>query len=114
MGLKILVTGSSGLIGSEADGSTLFRTYQTDLPAQSRLTIKRGHNRWRCLIPKGLLNGGDYFISPRIGIHNHSWTVNEDAVLQFQITLDHATSSLWSSRQPGMIAPILQWKAALD
>jgi lipopolysaccharide transport system ATP-binding protein len=99
-----------------ADGTILFRTYQTDLPEQSWPRIRRGQNRWRCLIPKGLLNGGEYLISPRISIHNVSWTVNEDAALQFRIALDHGSSPLWAAlteaSRPGMIAPILQWQPA--
>ena len=60
---------------------TVLRTYQTDLPAEQWPTIQAGLNRWRCKIPKGLLNGGDFVVSPRIGIHNISWIVHEDAVL---------------------------------
>ena len=70
-------------------GSDVFRTYQTDLPLERWPTINAGRNRWRCRIPKGLLNGGDLLVNPRIGIHNVSWIVHEDAVLQFRINLRH-------------------------
>jgi lipopolysaccharide transport system ATP-binding protein len=101
---------------ADADGTVLFRTYQTDLPADRWPVIRRGRNRWQCTIPKGLLNGGEYVVSPRISTHNVSWTVNGDPVLQFRLALDHGSSPLWAAlteaSRPGMIAPILQWQPA--
>jgi lipopolysaccharide transport system ATP-binding protein len=93
---------------------TVLRTYQTDLPPEQWPTLQIGCNRWRCRIPKGLLNGGDFLINPRIGIHNVSWIVHEDAVLKFQMNLRHGVSPLWNSMteagRPGLVAPILDWE----
>jgi lipopolysaccharide transport system ATP-binding protein len=93
---------------------TVLRTYQTDLPPERWPTLQMGCNRWRCRIPKGLLNGGDFLLNPRIGIHNVSWIVHEDAVLQFQMNLRHGVSPLWNSMteaaRPGLVAPILDWE----
>jgi lipopolysaccharide transport system ATP-binding protein len=101
---------------TNSEGVTVFRTYQTDLPPNRWPLLQIGRNRWRCKIPKGLLNGGDFVLSPRIGIHNVSWLVHEDAVIQFRINLRHGVSPLWSSLtaadRPGLIAPILEWKPA--
>jgi lipopolysaccharide transport system ATP-binding protein len=102
---------------TNSEGVTLVRTYQTDLPPEQWLPVQSGWNRWRCKIPKGLLNRGDFFVSPRIGILDEwldvSWIVHEDAVLQFRMNLRHAVSPFWHAlsegNHPGLIAPILDW-----
>ncbi len=97
------------------EGITLLRSYQTDLSANQLPAIKIGVNSWRCIIPSGLLNGGLYYLCPRIGMHNLYWIVNLDPVVQFEIVLDHGISPLWNSlngnRRKGIIAPILNWHA---
>src|SRR5262249_46782616 len=101
---------------ANSEGVTVLRTYQTDLSPECWPPLTMGRNRWRCKIPKGLLNGGDFLVSPRIGIHNVSWIVHEDAVLQFRMNLRHGVSPLWNSlseaSRPGLVAPILDWKPA--
>jgi lipopolysaccharide transport system ATP-binding protein len=102
---------------ANSEGVTVLRTYQTDLPPKRWPPMQPGPNRWRCKIPKGLLNGGDFVVNPRIGIHNVSWIVHEVAVVQFRINLRHGVSPLWNSlteaNRPGLIAPILDWSAAV-
>jgi lipopolysaccharide transport system ATP-binding protein len=98
---------------TNSEGVTLLRTYQTDLLPERWLPVQIGFNRWRCKIPKGLLNGGDFLVGPRIGIFNVSWIVHEDAVLQFRMNLRHGVSPLWHAlsegNHPGLIAPVLDW-----
>jgi lipopolysaccharide transport system ATP-binding protein len=100
-----------------AEGITLFRTYQTDLPPECWPPLKIGHNRWRCTIPRGLLNGGEFVVSPRIGIHNVAWLVHEDAAIRFQVVLRHGVSPLWNAlteaSRPGLVAPICDWKSVV-
>jgi hypothetical protein len=102
---------------TDCEGITVFRTYQTDLPPERWPPMHLGRNRWRCKIPKGLLNGGNFFVSPRIGIHNLAWIVHEDGVLQFRLNLRHGVSPMWNSlteaNRPGVVAPILEWNAAV-
>jgi lipopolysaccharide transport system ATP-binding protein len=105
--------GASLCVGFELanyEGLTVFRTYQTDLPLEHWPSIRKGHNRWRCTISKALLNDGEYVVNPRISIHNIAWIVKMDAALRFRIHMASGLSPLWGSR-PGVIAPILQWKA---
>ena len=98
---------------TNAEGVTVFRTYQTDKPSRDWPTVTIGRNRWRCKIPNGLLNGGEYFINPRISIHNVSWIVHEEASVRFRLRLSHGVSPLWNSlseaNRPGLVAPILDW-----
>ena len=95
-------------------GETILRSYQTDMPPENWPKVRQGENIWRCVIPGGLLNGGAYNICPRIGLHNLSWIVHLDSVVQFEVILDHGVSPFWnvldSRNRPGIIAPILKWE----
>jgi lipopolysaccharide transport system ATP-binding protein len=101
---------------TNSEGIAILRTYQTDLAPECWPEVNVGINRWRCRIPKGLLNGGEFLVCPRIGIHNVSWIVHEDAAIQLHVNLRHGVSPLWNAlsegSRPGMIAPILDWKTA--
>jgi lipopolysaccharide transport system ATP-binding protein len=99
---------------TNGDGITVFRSYQTDCAPENTPAVQVGENRWVCDIPAGLLNGGLYFISPRIGIHNVAWISQLDPVIEFEVLLDHAVSPFWHSlsgaSRPGLVAPILTWR----
>ena len=100
---------------TNSDGVTVFRSYQTDSREANWPTVQVGYNRWRCKIPRGLLNGGTYLVNPRISIHNVAWIVHEDAVLEFRVSLRHGVSPFWSSiseqNRPGLMAPLLDWSS---
>ncbi len=95
-------------------GVTVLRSYHTDMEDVSRPEVRKGINTWMCAIPAGLLNGGVYTVSPRISLHNISWIVMLDAVLKFEVVLNHGVSSFWHSldsrSRPGTVSPILKWK----
>jgi hypothetical protein len=99
-----------------AQGATVFRTYQNDQAHEFWPAIERGRNRLKCVVPAGLLNGGVYLISPRVGVHHVEWMIQLDHVLQFELVLDHGKSPLWNSQsnqnRPGVTAPILRWTTA--
>jgi lipopolysaccharide transport system ATP-binding protein len=96
-----------------SDGTTVLRSYQTDQREHEWPPQSAGTHAWSCVIPAGLLNGGTYYVSPRIGVHNLRWIVTLDAVLQFEIILNHGVSPFWNSlagkARPGVVAPILRW-----
>jgi lipopolysaccharide transport system ATP-binding protein len=96
-----------------SDGTVVARSYQTDLPPDQWPHIQLGENRWSCLIPRGLLNAGLYYISPKIGVHNMYWIVDMDPTIRFEVILDHGVSPFWNSlnasSRPGVIAPIFRW-----
>jgi lipopolysaccharide transport system ATP-binding protein len=102
---------------TNSEGVTVLRSYQTDGPSESWPEVRVGTNRWRCVIPAGLLNGGVYFVCPRIGIHNVSWIVNIESAVEFELMLDHGVSPFWNSlsasNRPGLVAPILRWQDAV-
>jgi hypothetical protein len=97
-----------------AQGEVVLRSYQTDLSPEEWPELNQGNNRWRCVIPGGLLNAGRFSVCPRIGMHNLYWIVLLDSVIQFEVILDHGVSPFWNAldnrNRPGTIAPILQWE----
>lgn len=98
-----------------SDGITIYRSYQTDQAPTDWPLLRSGLNKWFCTIPRGQLNAGTYYISPRIGLHNLYWIINIEPVVSFEIILDHGISPFWNSldrnSRPGVIAPILDWQA---
>jgi lipopolysaccharide transport system ATP-binding protein len=98
-----------------SEGVLVARSYHTDLPPERWPHVRLGKNRWCCTIPRGLLNAGVYFLSPRIGIHNMYWIIHLDPVIRFEVVLDHGVSPFWNvldaRNRPGVIAPILQWES---
>ncbi len=95
-------------------GVTLFRSYQTDEAPSRQLRAKLGLNEWLCRIPGGILNGGRYYVCPRVSIHNRRWIIQSEPLLSFEAHLDHAQSPFWitSSSRPGELAPVLCWTEA--
>jgi lipopolysaccharide transport system ATP-binding protein len=118
LNVECFETPSSLCIGLDlltSDGTHVLRSYQTDAVGPGpRLT--RGRNSLRCEIPAGLLNGGGYQISPRIGLHNVRWCVKEDCAVQFQVALSHGRSAFWNSlcgaTRGGVVAPVLEWRSS--
>lgn len=88
------------------EGITVFRSYQTDLAEDQCPTLAAGSNGLQCTIPSGLLNVGEYYISPKFSIHNSYWIVNSDAVVRFQV---EPPREGWPE-QPGLVAPELLWE----
>jgi lipopolysaccharide transport system ATP-binding protein len=96
-----------------ADGSLVFRSFQTDMHPNDWPIVMLGKNKLTCKIPSGFLNANTYYVCPRIGLHNHYWITHLEAVVKFEIILDHGKSPMWSNygnnRRPGIISPIFQW-----
>jgi lipopolysaccharide transport system ATP-binding protein len=96
-------------------GDTVLRSYDTDrcesllgeFPEERNVTI-------RCVIPAGLLNAGVYRLAPRVSIHNISWLIQCDHLLEFEVMLSHGITPYWGSldrnSRPGVVAPIFDWK----
>lgn len=98
-------------------GATILRSYQTDMAPKDWPAVRSGENVWQCTLPGGLLNGGVYYICPRISLHNINWIVHLDSVVKFDVVLDHGVSPFWASldnrSRPGTIAPILKWEGVM-
>jgi lipopolysaccharide transport system ATP-binding protein len=93
-----------------ADGVVVFATYFRDVPDQQALRLRPGRNALRCEIPDGLLNSGRYMINLHASIHGVRFIVHADAVLHFDVILDHGDSLFLSTAsRAGVIAPQVAW-----
>jgi len=93
---------------------TLLRTYDTDVDPLLYVPLHKGLNIRHCIIPKELLNAGDYLLALRISIHNIKWIIRIDPIIKFTVILDHGNSPYWNclneKNRPGLISPILKWE----
>ncbi len=97
---------------ASVDGSTVFRSAQTDVADASRPRVVPGRNALSCTIPPGLLNSGRYAINLRFSQHMTRWIAYEDGVLSFDVVADHGESLFLNAQgRPGLVAPILRWDA---
>jgi lipopolysaccharide transport system ATP-binding protein len=94
------------------DGVAVFRSYFTDVFEEPSKILKPGRNAIRCTIPVGLLNSGRYLINLRVSLHGTDSIVHADDVVQFDVIADHGESLFLNAQaRPGVIAPIMEWKA---
>ena len=97
------------------DGMVIFRTHQNDSEQKYWPVLKKGYNSIYCEIPGGILNGGTYYISPKVSVYFKKWVINGDPLLSFEVELNHGVSRFWnrtnkSIPRPGSLAFILPWK----
>ena len=93
-----------------SDGTVVLRTYQTDTAQEDWPGLVVGRNSIGCAIPAGLLNSGQYFVMPRIGLHYVRWIVHMDSVISFEVHRGREASPYRTSERPGTIAPVLGWR----
>ncbi len=96
------------------DGMLVFRTYHNDSAQKDWPALKEGHNSIYCEIPGEFLNGGNYYICPKLSLHFKKWIFDGDPVLSFEVEVNHGVSPFWnrinkSSPRPGSLAVILPW-----
>jgi lipopolysaccharide transport system ATP-binding protein len=96
------------------DGTPIFRSYSSDSQDnEEQRQVRAGLNAIRCTIPPALLNSGQYLVNVRVYLHGIDLIVQEQGVLEFEVTADHDESFFITRLQgrPGVIAPILDWDA---
>ena len=94
-----------------ADGTIVFRTYQTDVSPERWPKLRVGSNRLNCEIPANLLNAGRYSVMPRISIDRVRWIVNGPGAVSFDVYRDPGDSPHALAQKPGAVAPLLPWRA---
>jgi lipopolysaccharide transport system ATP-binding protein len=90
------------------EGHLLYRAFHDDLVPGERL-VPPGRWTVRCEIPANLLNQGFYSIHARIKINQFRWCVQEDNVLQLEVT-DQAIVDGRDQARPGVIFPGFEWE----
>ena len=94
-----------------ADGTVVFRSYQTDGSPDRWPSLQPGRNRLECEIAADLLNTGRYTVHPRISIDRVRWIVHGGSV-SFEVHRDPGDSLNALVDKPGTIAPVLMWTRA--
>ena len=92
------------------DGVPVFRSFQTDAPADAMPVLRPGRNAVQCTIPPGLLNGGRFVVNLRILLHFTKWIVHDTGSLYFDVVADHG-DFMNTANRPGPVAPVLPWKS---
>jgi lipopolysaccharide transport system ATP-binding protein len=96
------------------EGTLLYWTYQTDQNEENWPKLKKGYFRIRSKLPKNLLNEGTYKIEMIGSIHFIKWFLEPGKnvpTVYFKIQGGLSDSPYWIAKRPGVIAPIIEWKA---
>jgi len=91
------------------DGVPVFRSFQTDVPADAMPVLKPGRNAVQCTIPAGLLNAGRFVVNLRVLLHWSKWIVHDTGSLYFDVVSDHGDFMNTAAR-PGPFALVLPWQ----
>jgi hypothetical protein len=94
-----------------ADGTVVFRSYQTDGSPDRWPSLSPGRNRLECEVAADLLNTGRYTVNPRVSIDRVRWIVHGGSV-SFEVHRDPGDSLNALVDKPGAIAPVLVWRRA--
>ncbi|WP_025144463.1 ABC transporter ATP-binding protein [Pedobacter jeongneungensis] len=86
----------------------VFRTFHDD-DYEEMLAFEPGEYVLSAQIPKDLLNIGEYFIYPTIGIHNIKWLSFKTHQLHLNIINIGGVNNLYSDERPGVLAPKINW-----
>ncbi|MGB8214536.1 MAG: polysaccharide ABC transporter ATP-binding protein [Anaerolineales bacterium] len=90
------------------DGLTLFRSFDDDI--QGNLKKLPGKYQAVCKIPKSLLAATNYYLIPRIGIHNVRWLYNGEFGIEIKLHNHNGVNSRYGDSRPGILMPGLDWK----
>jgi len=98
-------------------GELLYWSEHTDGPMAEWPKLTQGRNALRAELPRELLNEGSYRISLMAGFGGGDWIVHPGAggpTLELHVHGGFGTSPRWTSRRPGLIAPLAQWTCAAN
>ncbi len=91
-------------------GGLVLRSWHTDGPPDEWPQLTVGRNTLRSVIPSGMLNEGSYAVAPRADVYRSHWIVNGDEAIWFEVVKDHLESPFSWVRNPGPLAPLLDWQ----
>ncbi|MFA4966502.1 MAG: polysaccharide ABC transporter ATP-binding protein [Thermoleophilia bacterium] len=90
-----------------------FRSWHTDGDPGGWPALPVGDTTLRCTVPAGVLNEGSYGVVPRADVYRSHWIVNGDDSVWFEVIKDHSESPYFWTRNPGPVAPVLEWRSDL-
>ena len=94
-----------------ADGAMLFRSYQYDDEPEQWPKLVHGRNCLECVIPPGMLNGGEYVIRMCVLQQDFKWILNGTPEIAFEVEFDHSRSPFFFKLRRGVMAPVLKWSS---
>ena len=90
------------------DGVVLFRSFDDDLIHPPRR--QKGIYCSKCTIPSDFFMATDYYLIPRIGIHNVKWISDNDLRLRISFSHISGVNKNYADFRPGLVMPGLEWK----
>jgi lipopolysaccharide transport system ATP-binding protein len=94
------------------DNHLIFRSYQTDSAEDHWPKMKTGKLVLKSVIPPNLLNEGNYRIELTGGLHNRAWFFEPNKggpSIYLSIQGGLSQSPYWTTKRPGILAPIMPW-----
>lgn len=95
------------------DGTLLYWSYQTDGDDKHWPQLPRGLAMLRGRIPSRMLNEGTYRLELIGGLHFREWLFKPgEHAPHLCLTIEGGLSEspLWTTRRPGLLAPVVEWK----
>lgn len=95
------------------DGNLLYWSFCTDKPEPGWTPLAPGRHRLRTRIPSHLLNEGTYRIELIGGLHFEEWFFEPGTNtphVHLTIKGGLSDSPQWTSRRPGLLAPVIAWE----
>jgi lipopolysaccharide transport system ATP-binding protein len=95
------------------DGTLIYWSFQTDGTEESWPKLSTGPFAITCDVPKNLLNEGSYRIELIGGLNDRSWIYapgGRNPMINFSIKGGLSDSPYWTTKRPGILAPVLSWK----
>jgi lipopolysaccharide transport system ATP-binding protein len=95
------------------DGTLLFMSFTTDQNEDDWPVRGSGHFLIRSQLPLSILNDGNYRIEVSAGLRWREWFCSPGSrapSLGFELVGISASSSYWTERRPGLLAPLLAWE----
>jgi lipopolysaccharide transport system ATP-binding protein len=96
----------------DSNGSLLYWTTSTDGPEDAWPRFHHGEMVLRSPLPARLLNEGQYRVELLVSIHQREWISRPESNapgLELAIHGGLSDSPYWTSRRPGVMAPVCPW-----
>ena len=94
------------------DGTLLFMSFTTDQSEDAWPVRRSGHFLVRSQLPLSILNDGNYRIEVSAGLRWREWFCSPGyhaPCLSFEVAGMSTSSSYWTERRAGVLAPLLAW-----
>jgi len=99
------------------DGFLLFWSFTRDVAERDWPPLDAGVVRFSAEIPARWLNQGSYRAELLAGLHFSQWILEPRGrvpSIRFAIRGGLSDSPLWDRQRPGVLAPVLRWRPAVD